>query len=145
VSPAIAKIKPTKVSEDATVPRSKIPDLIDRLQDIKEKHNVEIVAFGHAGDGNLHPNVLCDKRDQEEMKRVELAVEEIFAAAIELGGTLSGEHGIGTMKAPFLESELGEVGVDMMKRIKESWDPNGILNPGKIFAEKGQKLVLRNE
>ncbi|KHE72427.1 FAD-binding protein [Halobacillus sp. BBL2006] len=145
VSPAIAKIKPTKVSEDATVPRSKIPDLIDRLQDIKEKHNVEIVAFGHAGDGNLHPNVLCDKRDQEEMKRVELAVEEIFEAAIELGGTLSGEHGIGTMKAPFLESELGEVGVDMMKRIKESWDPNGILNPGKIFAEKGQKLVLRNE
>ncbi|ARI76149.1 FAD-binding oxidoreductase [Halobacillus mangrovi] len=145
VSPAIAKIKPTKVSEDATVPRSKIPDLIDRLQEIKEKHKVEIVAFGHAGDGNLHPNVLCDKRDQEEMKRVELAVEEIFKAAIELGGTLSGEHGIGTMKAPFLESELGEVGVDMMKRIKESWDPNGILNPGKIFAEKGQKLVLRNE
>ncbi|MGI8316694.1 FAD-binding oxidoreductase [Halobacillus mangrovi] len=145
VSPAIAKIKSTKVSEDATVPRSKIPDLIDHLQEIKEKHKVEIVVFGHAGDGNLHPNVLCDKRDQEEMKRVELAVEEIFEAAIDLGGTLSGEHGIGTMKAPFLESEIGEVGVDMMKRIKETWDPNGIMNPGKIFTEKGQKLVLRNE
>ncbi|MFQ3545037.1 FAD-linked oxidase C-terminal domain-containing protein [Halobacillus rhizosphaerae] len=145
VSPAIAKIKPTKVSEDATVPRSKIPDLIDRLQEIKEKYEVEVVVFGHAGDGNLHPNVLCDKRDQEEMRRVEQAVGEIFEAAIELGGTLSGEHGIGTMKAPFMESELGSVGIDMMKRIKDSWDPNGIMNPGKIFPEKGQKLVLRNE
>ncbi len=145
VSPAIAKIKPTKVSEDATVPRSKIPDLMDRLDVIKEKHNVEIVVFGHAGDGNLHPNVLCDKRDQEEMRRVELAVEDMFEAAIELGGTLSGEHGIGTMKAPFMEMELGEVGLDLMKRIKDSWDPNGIMNPGKVFPEKGQKLVLRNE
>lgn len=145
VSPAIAKIKPTKVSEDATVPRSKIPDFMDRLQVIKEKYDVEVVAFGHAGDGNLHPNVLCDKRDVEEMKRVEKAVKEMFEAALELGGTLSGEHGIGTMKAPFMEMELGEVGLDMMKRIKDSWDPNGILNPGKVFPEKGQKLVLHHE
>ncbi|WP_079525403.1 FAD-binding oxidoreductase [Halobacillus hunanensis] len=142
VSPAIARIKPTKVSEDATVPRSKIPDMMDRLREIKEKYEVEVVVFGHAGDGNLHPNVLCDKRDQEEMARVERAVEELFQAAIELGGTLSGEHGIGTMKAPFMESEVGRVGLSMMKRIKDSWDPNGIMNPGKIFAEKGQKLVL---
>ena len=145
VSPAIAKIKPTKVSEDATVPRSKIPDFMDRLALIKEKYDLEIVAFGHAGDGNLHPNILCDKRDKEEMKRVEKAVEEMFEAALELGGTLSGEHGIGTMKAPFMELELGEVGLDMMKRIKHSWDPNGILNPGKVFPEKGQKLVLHDE
>ncbi|QHT47716.1 FAD-binding protein [Bacillus sp. SB49] len=145
VSPAIAKIKPTKVSEDATVPRSKIPDFIDRLHTIKEKYQVEVVAFGHAGDGNLHPNVLCDKRDKEEMKRAEAAVEAMFEAALELGGTLSGEHGIGTMKAPFMEAELGAVGLGMMKRIKDSWDPNGILNPGKIFPEKGQKLVLTDE
>ncbi|WP_425571908.1 FAD-binding oxidoreductase [Pontibacillus salipaludis] len=145
VSPAIAKIKPTKVSEDATVPRSKIPEMMDRLHRIKEKYQVEVVVFGHAGDGNLHPNILCDKRDQEEMARVEQAVEEIFQAAIDLGGTLSGEHGIGTMKAPFMEHELGAVGLEMMKRIKDSWDPNGIMNPGKIFPEKGQKLVLRNE
>ncbi|WP_079478089.1 FAD-binding oxidoreductase [Halobacillus salinus] len=145
VSPAIAKIKPTKVSEDATVPRSKIPDFMDRLQVIKEKYDLEVVAFGHAGDGNLHPNILCDQRDADEMKRAELAVEEMFEAAIELGGTLSGEHGIGTMKAPFMEMELGDVGVDMMRRIKQVWDPNNILNPGKIFAEKGQKLVLRND
>lgn len=145
VSPAIAKIKPTKVSEDATVPRSKIPDFMDRLQGIKEKYDLEVVAFGHAGDGNLHPNILCDQRDIEEMKRAEKAVEEMFEAAIELGGTLSGEHGIGTMKAPFMEMELGDVGVDMMRRIKRAWDPKNILNPGKIFAEKGQKLVLRND
>ncbi|WP_431801809.1 FAD-binding oxidoreductase [Halobacillus andaensis] len=145
VSPAIAKIKPTKVSEDATVPRSKIPDMLERLNDIRKKYHVEVVVFGHAGDGNLHPNVLCDKRDQEEMARVESAVEELFQAAIDLGGTLSGEHGIGTMKAPFMENELGAAGLDLMKRIKESWDPNNILNPGKIFPEQGQKLVLRDE
>ena len=142
VSPAIVKIKPTKISEDATVPRSKIPELFQRLKEIKEKYQLHLVIFGHAGDGNLHPNIIADKRDKEEMKRVELAVEEIFQATIELGGTLSGEHGIGTMKSPFLEMELGAVGVDMMKRIKQAWDPNNILNPGKIFPEPGQKLVL---
>lgn len=145
VSPAIAKIKPTKVSEDATVPRSRIPEMTARLAEIREKYNVSLVVFGHAGDGNLHPNILCDKRDQEEMKRVEQAVGEIFEAAIALGGTLSGEHGIGTMKSSFMEQELGEVGVDMMRRIKDAWDPNGIMNPGKMFAEPGQRLVLTDE
>ncbi|WP_373464734.1 FAD-binding oxidoreductase [Bacillus sp. V2I10] len=143
VSPAIVKIKPTKVSEDATVPRSKIPDMFQRLKEIGEKYKVHLVVFGHAGDGNLHPNIICDKRDVEEMIRVEKAVEEIFEAAIKLGGTLSGEHGIGTLKAPFMEMELGHFGLDMMKRVKQAWDPNNILNPGKIFPEKGQKLVLR--
>ncbi len=90
VSPAIAKIKPTKVSEDATVPRSRIPEMTARLAEIKEKYNVSLVVFGHAGDGNLHPNILCDKRDQEEMKRVEQAVGEIFEAAIALGGRSPG-------------------------------------------------------
>ncbi|SDI14302.1 FAD-binding oxidoreductase [Alteribacillus bidgolensis] len=145
VSPAIAKIKPTKVSEDATVPRSKIAEMMERLKVIKEKYNIELVVFGHAGDGNLHPNIMCDKRNEEEMIRVEQAVGEIFEAAVELGGTLSGEHGIGTMKAPFMEQELGSAGLDMMKRIKDSWDPNGIMNPGKMFPERDQKLVLRNE
>lgn len=145
VSPAIVRKKPTKISEDATVPRSKIPDMFKRLKEIREKYNVDLVVFGHAGDGNLHPNIIADIRDDDEMRRVEQAVEEIFKAALELGGTLSGEHGIGTMKAPFMTLELGEVGIDMMKRIKESWDPKNILNPGKIFPEEGQKLVLRNE
>ncbi|TKC18100.1 FAD-binding oxidoreductase [Robertmurraya kyonggiensis] len=145
VSPAIVRVKPTKISEDATVPRSKIPAMFQRLKEIKDKYNLDLVVFGHAGDGNLHPNIIADKRNQEEMKRVEMAVEEIFTAAIELGGTLSGEHGIGTMKAPFMEMELGEVGLDMMKRIKQSWDPKNILNPGKIFPEIGQRLVLTDE
>ncbi|RFU62803.1 FAD-binding protein [Peribacillus saganii] len=142
VSPAIVRTKPTKISEDATVPRSKIPEFFKRLKEIKIKYGVTLVVFGHAGDGNLHPNIICDKREKEEMIRVEQAVSEIFTAAIELGGTLSGEHGIGTMKASFMELELGEHGVDMMKRIKQAWDPNMIMNPGKIFPEKGQKLVL---
>ncbi|MDF2958380.1 MAG: glycolate oxidase subunit GlcD [Paenibacillus sp.] len=142
VSPAIARIKPTKISEDATVPRSQIPEMCRRLQEIKKKYNLHLVVFGHAGDGNLHPNIIADKSDKEEMRRVEQAVAEIFEAAVELGGTLSGEHGIGTMKAPFMEMELGAAGLDMMKRIKQAWDPNNIMNPGKIFPEPGQKLVL---
>lgn len=142
VSPAIVRIKPTKISEDATVPRSKIPEMCERLQKIRDKYNVHLVVFGHAGDGNLHPNIICDKTDLEEMSRVEQAVSEIFTAAVELGGTLSGEHGIGTMKAPFMEMELGAAGLDMMKRIKKTWDPNNIMNPGKIFPEPGQKLEL---
>ncbi|GEN33965.1 glycolate oxidase subunit GlcD [Aneurinibacillus danicus] len=142
VSPAIVRIKPTKISEDATVPRSKIPEMCAKLQEIRDRYRVHLVVFGHAGDGNLHPNIICDKSDREEMRRVEQAVAEIFKAAIELGGTLSGEHGIGTMKAPFMEMELGAVGLDMMKRIKKVWDPNNIMNPGKIFPEPGQKLEL---
>ncbi|MBK5459017.1 MULTISPECIES: FAD-binding oxidoreductase [unclassified Peribacillus] len=142
VSPAIVRIKPTKISEDATVPRSKIPEMCERLQRIRDKYGVHLVVFGHAGDGNLHPNIICDKTDKEEMSRVELAVADIFMAAIELGGTLSGEHGIGMMKAPFMEMELGAAGLDIMKRIKEVWDPNNIMNPGKIFPEPGQKLEL---
>lgn len=143
VSPAIVRIKPTKISEDATVPRSKIPEMCERLQQIKRKYNVNLVVFGHAGDGNLHPNIICDKNDLEEMSRVEKAVAEIFTAAVKLGGTLSGEHGIGHMKAPFMEMELGQVGLDMMRRIKKAWDPNNIMNPGKIFPEPGQKLELK--
>lgn len=142
VSPAIVRIKPTKISEDATVPRSKIPQMCQRLQEIRDKYNVHLVVFGHAGDGNLHPNIICDKNDKEEMRRVEQAVAEIFTTAVELGGTLSGEHGIGLMKAPFMEMELGATGLDMMKRIKDVWDPNNIMNPGKIFPEPGQKLEL---
>ncbi len=142
VSPAIAQIKPTKISEDATVPRSKIPDLFARLEEIREKYRLHLVVFGHAGDGNVHPNIVADARDKDEMKRVEQAVSDLFAAAVELGGTLSGEHGIGTMKAPFMEMELGADGLELMKRIKRAWDPHNILNPGKIFPEPGQRLVL---
>ncbi|XJZ28746.1 FAD-binding oxidoreductase [Bacillota bacterium Lsc_1132] len=141
VSPAIARMGPTKISEDATVPRSKIPEMMERLKEIREKYQLNLVVFGHAGDGNLHPNIITDKRNHSEMKIVEDAVSEIFKAAVELGGTLSGEHGIGLMKSPYMEMELGETGLLMMKKIKESWDPNNILNPGKIFPIPGQTKV----
>jgi glycolate oxidase len=142
VSPAITQMGPTKISEDATVPRSQIPVMMEKLHRIREKYELNLVVFGHAGDGNLHPNIITDKRNIEEMKRVEDAVSDIFAAAVELGGTLSGEHGIGTLKAPYMEMELGREGLFMMKKIKEAWDPNNILNPGKIFPQPGQTKVV---
>jgi glycolate oxidase len=144
ISPAITRIKPTKISEDATVPLSQIPVMFKRLKEIKEKFRVNLVVCGHAGDGNLHPNIVADIRDQEEMERAEKAVEEIFKYAVELGGTLSGEHGIGTMKAPFMEMEVGKEGLHLMKVIKDAWDPNQIMNPGKIFPDPKQKLLLRH-
>lgn len=133
VSAAVVQIKPTKISEDITVPRSQIPAMARRLKEIANRYHLNLVIFGHAGDGNLHPNILCDEDDQEEMERVEQAVGELFQAAIDLGGTLSGEHGIGTMKAPYLKLETGEAGYDVMLALKRALDPKNILNPGKIF------------
>lgn len=130
--PALAQLKPTTVLEDATVPRSKIPDMIKAIRRIATKYNLTIGTFGHAGDGNLHPTILTDVRDTEEMVRVEKAVDEIFEVAISLGGTLSGEHGIGMAKAKYLPLEFGEAGVALLRDIKEALDPNYILNPGKM-------------
>ncbi|MEL7566828.1 MAG: FAD-linked oxidase C-terminal domain-containing protein [Dehalobacterium sp.] len=132
VSSAIVQLSPTKISEDATVPRSKIPEMVSRLRDIAAKYHLIIPVFGHAGDGNLHPNILTDKNDRNEMECVEKAVGEIFSVALELGGTLSGEHGIGLMKKPYLQWELREEGLKYLKAIKSAVDPNNILNPGKI-------------
>ncbi|KKK35079.1 FAD-binding protein [Salinicoccus sediminis] len=146
VSPAVVSSGYTKISEDATVPLSRIPDMFRKIDEIKKKYDLNIVVFGHAGDGNLHPTINTNMRDPEEVERVEQAVEEIFNYAIELGGTLSGEHGIGTMKKAFLVREMGEEGVEFQKAIKRALDPKNILNPGKIFPEKGEKrLVLRND
>ncbi|MQL51298.1 FAD-binding protein [Desulfofundulus thermobenzoicus] len=143
ISPAVARIKPTKISEDATVPRSRIPEMVRRLKEIAARYDLKMVIFGHAGDGNLHPNIMCDERDADEMRRVEQAVAEIFQAALELGGTLSGEHGIGFMKAPFMPREHGENGLWAMRSIKQALDPRGILNPGKIFpAAQDTKVIL---
>lgn len=136
VSSALMKIAPTKISEDATVPRSQIPAMINQLQRIRGKYNINLVIFGHAGDGNLHPNIITDENDPEEMQRVEAAIREIFQAAVSLGGTLSGEHGIGTLKAPFMEMEFGPAELSYMRRIKDTLDPRGVLNPGKIFQER---------
>lgn len=131
--PALARVKPTTVLEDATVPRSRIPDMLVRFEEIAEKYNLQIGTFGHAGDGNLHPTILTDARDEEEMKRVREAVNEIFAAALEMGGTLSGEHGIGIAKARFMEDQFGAAGMEVIRRVKEAFDPNYMFNPDHFF------------
>jgi len=130
--PALAQRKPTTVLEDATVPRSKIPEMLKAIREIAKKYDLLIGTFGHAGDGNLHPTILTDENDKEEMARVDKAVEEIFQVAVSLGGTLSGEHGIGMAKAKFLPLEFGEAGVKLLKDIKEALDPDYRLNPGKM-------------
>lgn len=130
---ALARVRPTTILEDATVPRSKIPDMVRAVNEIAQKYNLRIGNFGHAGDGNLHPTILTDLRDKEEMSRVEKAIDDIFAAALKLDGTLTGEHGIGSAKKKYLAQEFGEKGVEVMHSIKKALDPNNILNPGKIF------------
>ncbi|MFZ1985162.1 MAG: FAD-linked oxidase C-terminal domain-containing protein [Desulfatitalea sp.] len=131
---ALAKLKPTVVLEDATVPRSKIPTMVRALQAIAQRFDLSIGTFGHAGDGNLHPTILTDKRDQQEWHRVEAAIEAIFDEALALGGTLSGEHGTGLAKARFLAKETGPGAIQLSRAIKRALDPNNILNPGKVIG-----------
>lgn len=134
--PALAQLRPTTILEDATVPRSNIADMLLAVQDIGRRHSLTIGTFGHAGDGNLHPTILADARDSEEMERVHRAVDEIFKAALALGGTLSGEHGIGMAKARYLPWEFGDKGVQVLRKIKEALDPGCVLNPGKLLPCK---------
>ncbi len=134
--PSLAQVKPALVLEDATVPRSNIPKVIKEIRRIAEKYNLMIGTYGHAGDGNLHPTITIDPRDQDEVHRMEQAVDEIFKAAIALDGTLSGEHGIGIGKVKYLPLEFGPAGVDTIRRIKEALDPNYILNPGKMVIKE---------
>ena len=135
VSPALARKAPNKLGEDITVPRSAIPEAIRRLKAISAKYGLPIVIFGHAGDGNLHPNILFDKRDTEQWAKVEKMAAEEFALALELGGTLSGEHGVGMLKRPYMQQALGPVSLEIQKCIKAALDPLNILNPGKIFPK----------
>lgn len=139
---ALARLRPTTILEDATVPRSRIADMVMEINRIAAKYEVQICTFGHAGDGNLHPTATTDARLPEEIHRVEAAFEEIFEAAIRLGGTITGEHGVGLVKAPFLEWKVGEAGIEVMKGIKAAFDPHGLLNPGKVFAKASRKRVV---
>ncbi|AZN39748.1 glycolate oxidase subunit GlcD [Paenibacillus albus] len=139
---ALARLRPTTILEDATVPRSKIAEMVLAINEIAARHNVTICTFGHAGDGNLHPTATTDARDKEEIHRVEEAFEEIFEAAIRLGGTITGEHGVGLVKAPYLEWKVGSAGIEVMRSIKMAFDPNNILNPGKMFAKSTRKRVV---
>lgn len=136
ISPSLARKAPNKLGEDITVPRSAIPAVVRRLRKISEQYGLPVVIFGHAGDGNLHPNILFDKRQPEQWAKVEQMVVEIFNASLSLGGTLSGEHGVGVLKRPHLQRALGPVSIDVQRAIKRALDPFNILNPGKIFPEK---------
>jgi glycolate oxidase len=135
VSPSLARKSPNKLGEDITVPRSAIPEAVRRIKAISVRHGLPVVVFGHAGDGNLHPNVLFDRRDAEQMAKVEPMVADIFQMALDLGGTLSGEHGIGTLKRPYMDAAMGPVSIDVQRRIKQAMDPQNILNPGKVLPD----------
>jgi glycolate oxidase len=130
---ALARLAPTVVLEDVTVPRSELTRMVERVQDVGRRYELKVGTFGHMGDGNLHPTFLTDERDAAQMERLEGALREVFEYAIELGGTITGEHGVGLAKKPYLGAQLGPVGLEISHRLKASFDPNGILNPGKVF------------
>lgn len=132
ITVSLLRLRPKKVNEDIVVPRSKIPDIIERIDRIGKKYGLITVSFGHAGDGNIHVNVLFND-DSEEEARAELAVDDVFRETISLGGLISGEHGIGITKRKYMNWCLEEPVLDLMRNIKKTLDPNNILNPGKIF------------
>ncbi len=130
---ALSRAKPTTFLEDVTVPLPRLAEMIEAVERIARENSLPIGTFGHAGDGNLHPTILTDHRDTKEMVRVDSTIAELARVALDLGGTLSGEHGIGFAKAPFLVDEVGQESVEIMRRIKKALDPNSILNPSKFL------------
>ncbi len=130
---ALARVKPTTILEDVTVPRSELATMVKFIAETAARHRLQIGTFGHMGDGNLHPTFLTNERDHEEMVRVELALEEIVGHTIALGGTITGEHGVGLAKKMFLRQQLGDASFELLRLVKNAIDPTAILNPGKIF------------
>lgn len=135
LSPASYRLNPTKLAEDITVPRNQIATFIQESRKIAEERHLKIINFGHAGDGNIHTSLMIDGKNEDEKRRADSAIEEIFKLTLRLGGTLSGEHGVGITKAPYIDLELNRDAIEVMKKIKRVLDPNNILNPGKIFKE----------
>jgi glycolate oxidase len=133
ISPALSALKPNRFAEDVVIPVSELETFLAKLELISSKHGITISTYGHAGDGNLHPSVLFDERDPDEVRRAQLAVEELVKTALELGGSISGEHGIGLSKVKYFGWEHEATEIKLMKAIKRVLDPNNILNPGKIF------------
>jgi glycolate oxidase len=130
--PSLSRLQPLTILEDATVPRSRIPEMVEHIQAVAARHDLKIGTFGHAGDGNLHPTAVLDPSDGGAVERAHAAFGEIFAKAIELDGTITGEHGVGSVKLRYLERQLGADHLALLRRIKSAFDPNGILNPGKL-------------
>jgi len=133
---AVARMRPNCLIEDATVPVSYLTSAIKKVIEIAERNNVLIAVLAHAGDGNLHPLILCDRRDNEEMQRVEKSMDEIVDYALSVGGTLSGEHGIGISKSKYLSKQLSQTSLDVMRGVKKLFDPRGILNPGSFLEDR---------
>lgn len=136
ISPATFELRPHKISEDVVVPKTKIPQLVDFTEELSRELDIIILTFGHAGDGNIHVNIMVDKDDPAESAKGQLAKKRLFEHVMSLSGTLSGEHGIGITKAPYLSLEIDETSLAIMQDIKKVFDPNNILNPGKIFSIK---------
>lgn len=135
ISSIVAQIRPNNVSEDVAVPISMVPNLLTGISKIVRNHGLPFVVFGHAGDGNLHPKIMYDRSDPDQVNQLRKVVAEIFKLTCDLGGTLSGEHGIGLAKAPYMTLEHDQTAIDVMHDIKRLFDPNNILNPGKMGLE----------
>lgn len=133
ISPALFHISPTKINEDIVVPRSRLSEMLIRLKMLSESTGIKIVNFGHAGDGNIHVNLMVDKANKQEYEKAQTLVKEIFRITLELGGTISGEHGVGLTKQKYIAMEIHPAELDLMKKIKQAFDPKNLLNPGKIF------------
>ncbi|MCL5237479.1 MAG: FAD-binding protein [Nitrospirae bacterium] len=134
ISPALYHLKPTKINEDIVVPRDKVPAVLVELRKLSESSGIKIISFGHAGDGNIHVNIMVDVNNKEEYRKGRELVKKVFEITLKLGGSISGEHGIGLMKAPYLNMEVKEKELGLMRGIKGVFDPKGIMNPGKIFG-----------
>ena len=130
---ALARVAPTTILEDVTVPRSELAGMVAFIQGLAARHNLRIGVFGHMGDGNLHPTFLTNEKNEEEMHRVEEAFQEIVTETVRRGGTITGEHGVGLAKKKFLPESVGNLNLDIMRKLKRIIDPNLILNPGKMF------------
>ncbi|MBS0012587.1 MAG: FAD-binding protein [Desulfobacterales bacterium] len=132
ISPALYTYGPHKINEDIVVPRSRLPEMVEKIRELGEKTGLTMVSFGHAGDGNIHFNIMLDKNEPAQLLAARQAVDEIFDFTLALGGTISGEHGVGLAKAPYMQKEISDAALGLMKRIKAAFDPAGILNPGKM-------------
>ncbi len=135
LSPALRKIAPKKINEDVVVPVSRMADFIGRLEQLSRQYGIPIVNFGHAGNGNIHVNLLVDPDDQAQMQNAEPCLKEVFQTVLSMQGTLSGEHGVGLEKRPYMGLEFDAATLELMRKIKREFDPNGILNPGKLLPD----------
>ena len=140
LSPALRRVAPKKINEDVVVPVSRMPELVEQLATFSTRHSIKIINFGHAGNGNLHVNLLYDPDDPAQQQRAEACLEDVFSAVLKMGGTISGEHGIGLVKRDWVSKELDQNSLNLMHAIKHQFDPDGILNPGKTLPDINTRI-----